>query len=141
LADVADLAGDAGDVDDASAAAVEHVDDGGFAHVEGAGEVDAQDFVPVVDAHFPDGPVDGDAGVVDEDVEAAVLLDDLLDDALAVVGVADVALMQVRVPPSASIGLAQLVGACWLEEKPAPTTRPARRGCGRSRRRSRGCRR
>ena len=66
----------------------------GFAHVERAREVDAQDFVPVVDAHLPDGPVDGDAGVVDEDVQAAVLLDDFLNDALAVLGVADVALMQ-----------------------------------------------
>ena len=111
LADVADLAGDAGDVDDASAAAVEHVHDRGFAHVEGAGEVDAQHFVPVVDAHLPDGTVDGDAGVVDEDVQAAVLVDDLLDDALAVVGVADVALVQGQ---GAAVGLdrlAQFVGA------------------------------
>jgi hypothetical protein len=58
--------------------------------------------VPVVDAHFPDGPVDGDAGVVDEDVEAAVLVDDFLDDALAVLGVADVALVQGQ---GAAVGL------------------------------------
>ena len=86
----------------------------GLGHVEGAGEVDAEDFVPVVDAHFPDGPVDGDAGVVDEDVQAAVLVDDFFDDALAVVGVADVALVQGQ---RAAVGLdrfAQFVGACLV---------------------------
>ena len=67
--------------------------------------------MPIVDAHFPDGPVDGDARVVDEDVQAAVLLDDFVNDALAVLGVADVALMQRQ---RAAVGLdrvAQLVGA------------------------------
>ena len=95
-------------------AAVEHVHDRGLAHVERPRQVDAQDLVPVVDAHLPDGAVDGDAGVVDEDVEAAVLVDDFLDDALAVVGVADVALVQRQ---RAAVGLdrlAQFVGACLV---------------------------
>ena len=46
-------------------------------HEEGAGEVDGQDLVPVLVGHLEDRLVDRDAGVVDEDVEAAVLVDHL----------------------------------------------------------------
>jgi hypothetical protein len=44
-----------------------------------AREIDAQDLVPVVDRHAQNRRVHGDAGVVDEDVEPAVLLDHLAD--------------------------------------------------------------
>jgi hypothetical protein len=58
-----------------------------------AGEVDAQHLVPVVHRQLPDGAIQGDAGVVDEDVEAAVTVDHLSDDAQAVIGVAHVAVV------------------------------------------------
>jgi hypothetical protein len=54
------------------------------------------DPVPVLHAHLADGAVDGDAGVVDQDVQPAVLLEHLLDDPFAVGGDADVALVDGR---------------------------------------------
>ena len=90
---------------------VEHVRDRRLGHVEGARQVHLQHFVPVAGGHLRDGFVDRDARVVDEDVQPAVLLDHLLDYALAVLRVADVALVQRK---RASLGLdrlAQLVGA------------------------------
>ena len=54
------------------------------------------DPVPVLQRHLAHGPVDGDAGVVDQDVELPVLLQHLGDDPLAVGGHADVALVDGR---------------------------------------------
>jgi hypothetical protein len=65
---------------------------------------------------FPDRLVDGDARVVDEDVQPAVLLDHLLDDALAVLQRTDVALMQRQVPPSASTAWRSSSARAWFEE-------------------------
>ena len=53
-------------------------------HVERPGEVHREHRVPVLDRHLHGHLVDGDAGVVDEDVEAAVLVEHLLDDPAAV---------------------------------------------------------
>src|SRR4029453_16897402 len=55
--------------------------------------VGADDPVPVLGRHLAHGAVDGDAGVVDQDVELAVLVQHLADDPLAVGGHADVALV------------------------------------------------
>ena len=44
-------------------------------------------FMPVVVGHLGHGPVDRDPGVVDQDVEPAVLVDDLGQHAAAVVRV------------------------------------------------------
>src|ERR687894_716754 len=93
LADVAGLADDRADVDDAARPAVEHVLQDRAGEVEGAGEVDLDDPVPVFDGHLADGLVQGDAGVVDQDVEAAVGVEDFPDDSFAVFGGADVALV------------------------------------------------
>ena len=94
LADVAGLADDRADVDDAAGPAVQHVLQDRPRQVEGAGQVDLDDVVPVLRGHLPDGLVQGDARVVDQDVEAAVPVEDLLDHPLAVFGDADVALVQ-----------------------------------------------
>jgi hypothetical protein len=61
--------------------------------------------VPIFHRHLPDGFVDGDARVVDQDVQAAVLVDHIVNDALAVLPVAHVALMQRQ---RASVGLDRL---------------------------------
>ena len=81
------------DVDDAARSAVEHVLQDRPGQVERAGQVDLDDPVPVLDGHLADGLVQGDAGVVDQDVEAAVGVEDLLDHPFAVFGGADVALV------------------------------------------------
>src|SRR5262249_38661576 len=54
---------------------------------------DRDDLVPFVFGHFGHGLVDRDAGVVDQDVEAAVEVDDLLDGSLTVSPAPDIALM------------------------------------------------
>src|SRR5215469_7271549 len=77
LADIAGLADDRGHVDDPSGTALDHVLDRRLGHEEGTGQVDRDDLLPVVVAHLGHGPVDGDPGVVDQDVDPAVLADDL----------------------------------------------------------------
>src|SRR5262249_8550206 len=92
--DVAGLADDRRDVDDAAGATLDHVLDGGLRQVERAGQVDRDDLLPVVVGHLGHGPVDGDAGVVHQDVQPAVLLDDVADHATAVFAAADVPVVQ-----------------------------------------------
>jgi hypothetical protein len=48
-------------------------------HQERAAQVHADDQVPVVVGHLEQQVVAGDAGVVDQDVDAAELLDDPVD--------------------------------------------------------------
>ena len=81
------------DVDDPAVAAVEHVLQDRPGQVERAGQVDVQHLVPVFGGHLAHRLVDGDTGVVDQDVELAVLVEHLPDDALAVLVRADVALV------------------------------------------------
>ena len=61
-------------------------------HVERAGAVDREHLVPVTRRSVEHQLVDGYASVVDEDVQPAVLGYDLVEDALAVVAVRDIAL-------------------------------------------------
>ena len=66
------------------------------------------DVVPLLRGHPPHGLVHGDAGVVDQDVQVPALVQDLADDADAVVVRADVA----RVDGDAVVGVlvAELLG-------------------------------
>jgi hypothetical protein len=89
LAEVAHLADDRGHVDDAAAAALDEVREGGVRAVEDAAEVGGDDLLPLLDGHAADGAVAVDAGVVDEDVEPAELLDGRLDQGSALVRVSD----------------------------------------------------
>ena len=61
-----------GDVDDVPAAAGDHVRQHGLAEQEWAVEVDAKAEPPVAGLHLEDAAGHEDAGVVDEDVDAAV---------------------------------------------------------------------
>src|SRR5207244_10505671 len=91
--DVAGLPDDRRDVDDPAGAALEHVLQRRLRHEERAGEVDAEDLVPVLVGHLQNRLVAGDPGVVDEDVQPPVVVDDLLDGPPAVLRGAHVALM------------------------------------------------
>src|SRR6266851_4111696 len=93
LADVAGLADDRGHVDDPAGAVLDHVLDRGLGHEEGAGQVDRDDLLPVLVGHLGHGPVDGDPGVVHQDVEPAVLVDHLVQHPAAVIGLTDVAVV------------------------------------------------
>jgi hypothetical protein len=60
---------------------------------ERPGQVDSDDLVPFVFGHLGHCFVDRDAGVVDQDVQAAVEVDDLADGSPAVFRARDIALM------------------------------------------------
>src|ERR1039457_4345769 len=94
LPDVPGLADDRGHVDDPPGAALDHVLHCRLGHEEGAGQVDGDDPLPVLVGHLRHGPVDRDARVIDEDVEPAMLVDDLLQHPAAVIGRTDIALVQ-----------------------------------------------
>jgi hypothetical protein len=53
----------------------------------------AMTFCPVLVGHLGHGPVDRDAGVVHQDVDPALLVDHLVQHPAAVIGIADVALV------------------------------------------------
>ena len=61
-----------------------------MAAVEDAAEVGVDDLVPLLDGHVGDVGERADAGVVDQDVEAAERAHGLVDRARRVVGIADV---------------------------------------------------
>ena len=66
----------------------------GLGDEERTGQVDGDHALPVLVGHLGGRPVDGDPGVVYQDVEAAVLIDDVVHDAPTVVGQANVAFVQ-----------------------------------------------
>ena len=82
-------ADDRADVDDAAAFA--EVLDGGLGGEQKAEHVDVEDLVVVLFGDGFDRRELVDAGVVDQDVEAAELLDGCVDDALRLGGLGDVA--------------------------------------------------
>src|SRR6185295_9914309 len=93
LADIAHLADHARYVHDAPAPPLRHVPQGGLRQEEGPGEVDVEHLEPVLIGELEHRLVDGDARVVDEDVEPPVGRDHLVDGAPAVRRLAHVALV------------------------------------------------
>src|SRR5436309_2281629 len=69
LADVAGLADHGAEGDDPAETVLQHVVEDRLGQVEGAGEVDAQDGVPVVDGRYAYRLDEGDAGEDDERVD------------------------------------------------------------------------
>ena len=84
------LAVDRGDVDDAAIVPLAHALDGQAAEVEGGGEVDADDVVPLLAGHAVERGVAGDAGIVDQHVDRSEILGDGGDAVGAGVVVADI---------------------------------------------------
>ena len=85
-----------GDVDDLAVASGDHVAGGQLRELEGAGEVDLEDALPVFESYlFGGGAMDG-AGVVDEDVDAAEGGDDLTEEVLGAAGAGEVGLEGLR---------------------------------------------
>lgn len=84
LAKAAKQTGGRGSVDDPAVLLLAEVRPGGTRALVGAGDVHLDDQVPVLVLEVLEGNVAQDAGVVDEDVDAAKGLDGRLDDALAV---------------------------------------------------------
>ena len=80
LAGVAHLADHRADGDDPAAALLQHRLQRRLAEGEGRGQVGGDDLVPVGALHAQHQLVAGDAGVADQDVEAAVAGDDVGDD-------------------------------------------------------------
>ena len=73
LAILSGLSIDGTDVDDPAPAALFHAGKGGLRHVEAAAQIGAHHGVPIVIAHLQERAVARDPGVVDDDVDGAVL--------------------------------------------------------------------
>src|SRR5580658_6139633 len=99
LADVAGLADHRGNADDPAAAPFQHVLERGLGHEERARQVDRDHLLPVFVGHLGHRPVDRDPGVVDQDVQPAMLIDDLAQHAPAITGRADVPVVHCDPPP------------------------------------------
>ena len=82
--------GDAREVEDLAVLLLDEVLLGGPGHQERTAQVDAHDQVPVLVGHLEQQVVAGDAGVVDQHVDPAELVDDPRDRGLDGLGVADV---------------------------------------------------
>src|SRR3984893_5261991 len=93
LPDVAGFPDYRADVDDAAGGPLHHVVEDRLDHVEGAGEIDPEDGVPILHSHLAHRLVHGHAGVVDEQVNPASLPEHIAGDANAVLWMADVALV------------------------------------------------
>jgi len=79
LAEVAVDTDDGAGVEDDAAALGHHGVGDGLRAVEDAAQVHVYDFVELLERHFLQARILGDAGVVDEDVDAAELVFDLAD--------------------------------------------------------------
>ena len=82
--------GDRGDIHDGAAAALSHAGQYGLGHAQHAEVVRLEECLDPVDRHVLDRPAAADAGVVDEDVDAPGLVEDLGHAALDGAGVIDV---------------------------------------------------
>src|SRR6185437_15583207 len=96
---------DRADVDDAAEAARRHAIDHVAAQVEHAVEIDLHQLVPLLRRHLAQAGIAGDAGGVDQDVDAAVLLLDARDELPAAVEVAHIG----RLEGDGAVEIGQLV--------------------------------
>jgi hypothetical protein len=81
----------AGGVDDSAVLLLEHVRVCGLGDLVGASGVDSHDDVPLLISHVGEGLVTEDSGVVDENVNAAVVVDCGFDDSFSIEDVGFVA--------------------------------------------------
>ena len=90
---VGDVAGHAGGDDEGARFPLAEMQADGAGAVEGSGQVGADDFVPGLDAGVQDPGVGGPARVGDEDVDAAEILNHVVDQLLHILVIAHVALV------------------------------------------------
>lgn len=86
-----DFAGDGADVDDHAVAAFAHAGDGELGEVEGGEEVELEHVADGFVVGLPGGLIEADAGVVDEDIDAAVVGEGGFDEVAAKIRVGEVA--------------------------------------------------
>lgn len=96
LREVGNVAGHGRRDDEAPGATLLEVMADGLGAVEGSGEIGLDDFVPVLDAAVKDAGVGGSAGVGDEGVNLAKVLDDVLDELVDALVGADITLVGLR---------------------------------------------
>lgn len=94
LGEVGDVAGHGGGDDEAAGATLLEVGAYGLCTVECAVEIGLDDLVPGLDGALEDAAVGGAAGVGNEGINLAKVLDDLLDEVVDVGPVANVALVR-----------------------------------------------
>src|SRR3546814_15398827 len=120
------LAVDRPDIDDPAPAAFAHAGKHRLRHVKAAAEIDVDDFLPHLVGHLQHDAVAGDAGVVDQHIDRAEIVDDPGDAALPGLWFGHVPLLA---------GKAVLLGDCtrllvlrpidWGKRHAGPRTSPA----------------
>ena len=107
LGEVGDVAGHGGGDDEATGTALLEVRTDGLGAVEGTGQVGLDDLLPVLDGAVEDTAGGGAAGVGDEGVDLAKLLDHVVDEVLDALPATDVALVGLDLD---TVLLGQLLG-------------------------------
>ena len=77
-------------MNDMALALADHGGQDGLAAKKGPFQVDLQNLVPGLVGEIPHGMVGGDAGIVDQDIDAAMQEEDLLDGAFDLAGLGDI---------------------------------------------------
>ena len=93
LGEVGNVAGHGGGDDERASLALAEVETDGTGAVEGTGQVGLDDLVPLLNGSVEDTVVGSLSGVGDEDIDLAEVLDDVLDELLALSVLVDLALV------------------------------------------------
>ena len=93
LGEVGDVAGHGGSDDERSSLALTEVKTNSTCAVEGTGQVSLDDLVPLLNGSVEDTVVGSLSSVGDEDIDLAEVLDDVLDELLALSVLVDLALV------------------------------------------------
>ena len=118
LAEIADLPDHGRDVDHPPPALLDHLVDEDLAAVEHAVQIDGEHLAPGGVVHLHEGLVGVDAGVVDEDVQMAELLEHVLGHAECIRVIGDVGLGE--------NGSASASAMAWPIPRDPPVTRAVR---------------
>lgn len=93
LREVGNVAGHGGGDDEASSLSLSEVQTSSSGAVVDTGQIGLDDLLPLLDGSIEDTGIGGTAGVGDEDIDLAKILDDIGNQLLDILVVADVALV------------------------------------------------